>query len=240
MTIQFFNELQSIFDELDNRDSVRVIVIRAEGKSFTAGLDLTEASSLWKEPSAKSRHEFRKMVMGLQDTFTAIERCRKPVIAAIHSHCIGGGVDLVSTCDIRAACKDAIFGIRETRMAMVADLGTLQRIAFIIGQGWTRELAFTGRDFDASFAQRIGFVTRVYDDRKALYEGTYELAQEIAQLSPTTVQGVKETLNFSRDHGVTAGLEYVVQKNAAILPSEDLMEAFRAFVEKRPPTFTGR
>jgi len=240
MTIKFFHELHEIFRQLDTTDSVRVVVLRGEGKSFTAGLDLMEAGTLWQQPSAQSRHDFRKMVMGLQDSFTAVERCRKPVIAAIHSHCIGGGVDLVSTCDIRAASKDAVFSIREIRMAMVADLGTLQRIGSIIGQGWARELALTGRDFDASFALKIGFVTKVYEDRNALYKGVYETANEIAQLSPVTAQGVKETLNFSRDHGIAAGLEYVAQKNAALLPSEDLMEAFQAFVEKRPPRYTGR
>jgi enoyl-CoA hydratase len=125
-------------------------------------------------------------------------------------------------------------------MAMVADLGTLQRIAAIIGQGWTRELALTGRDFNASLALQIGFLTHVYTDRESLLEEGLKLANEIAQLSPITVQGVKETLNFSRDFGVPAGMEFVAQKNAAILPSEDLIEAFQAFTEKRKPDFKGR
>ena len=240
MTLKFFEELKTLFEELDADNSVRVIVVKGEGKSFTAGLDLLEAPALWQEPSAQSRHAMRKMIMGLQDTFTAVERCRKPVIAAIHGHCIGGGVDLVCTCDIRAASRDAVFSIREARMAMVADLGTLQRIAMIIGQGWTRDLAFTGRDFNAALGLQIGFVTHLYDDREALYKGVYGLAREIAQLSPITVQGVKETLNFSRDHGIAAGLEYVAQKNAALVPSEDLTEALQSFAEKRSPTFTGR
>jgi enoyl-CoA hydratase len=169
-----------------------------------------------------------------------VDRCRKPVVLAIHSHCIGGGVDLASASDIRLASEDAVFSIRETRMAMVADLGTLQRIGAIIGHGWTRELALTGRDFDAAQALEIGFVTHVFPDRATLVEEGLKLTTEIAQLSPVTVQGVKETLNFSRDFGAAAGLEFVAQKNAAILPSEDLMEAFQAFMEKRKPEFRGR
>lgn len=240
MTIGFFGELREAAEAIDGDESVRAVVLSAEGKTFTAGLDLVEASGLWQEQTARSRHSFRQVVMNLQESFTSVERCRKPFVAAIHSHCIGGGVDLACVCDIRLASQDAIFSIRETRMAMVADLGTLQRIASIVGQGWARELALTGRDFDAAFAERIGFVTRVLPDREQLLQEAEKLAGEIAALSPITVQGVKETLNFSRDYGIRAGLEYVAQKNAAILPSEDLMEAFQAFMEKRKPNFKGR
>jgi len=240
MTLRFFQELKAVFEQADGEDDVRVVLLSGEGKSFTAGLDLVEAAGLWQDPTARTRHAFRRNVQGMQDCINALERCRKPVIAAVHSHCIGGGVDVVSACDIRLASSDAVFSIRETRMAIVADLGTLQRLATIIGQGHTRELALTGRDFDASKALEIGFVTQVFPDRKTLMEEAMNTAQEIARLSPITVQGVKETLNFSRDHGIAAGLEYVVQKNAALLPSEDLIEAFQAFIEKRAPQFKGR
>ncbi len=240
MSLAFFKELKEVIEYIDDQEDMRVILLTAEGKSFTAGLDLVEAASLFKEPSAGSRHNFRKLIMELQDSFSAVQRCRKPVVAAVHSHCIGGGVDLLCTCDIRLASQDAVFSIRETRLAMVADLGTLQRISAIIGDGWARELAFTGRDFNAFHALKIGFLTHVYPNRERLYEEGLRMAQEIAQLSPVTIQGIKETMNFSKIHGVSAGLEYIAQKNAAILPSEDIMEAFQAFMEKRKPKFTGR
>jgi Delta3,5-Delta2,4-dienoyl-CoA isomerase len=240
MSLNFFEELREIFEKIDGDEDVRAVLVSAEGKSFTAGLDLAEAATLFQDPTAKSRHDFKRLVMRLQEPMNAVDRCRKPVIAAIHSHCIGGGVDMACVCDIRLASQDAVFSIRETRMAMVADLGTLQRIAAIIGQGWTRELALTGRDFDASQALEIGFVTHVFPDRESLLQGGLNMAREIARLSPVTVQGVKETLNFSRDFGAHAGLAFVAQKNAAILPSEDLMEAFHAFMEKRNPDFKGR
>ncbi len=240
MSLKFFEEVIECFEAMDEDDDVRAVLISAEGKSFTAGLDLAEAGALITDTSAKARHDFKRAIMRLQESMTVIARCRKPVIAAIHSHCIGGGVDMACASDIRLASQDAVFSIRETRMAMVADLGTLQRIGAIIGQGWTRELAFTGRDFGAEQALRIGFVTHVYPDRDTLLEEGFRMASEIARLSPVTVQGVKETLNFSRDFGAAAGLEFVAQKNAAILPSEDLMEAFQAFMEKREPVFKGR
>jgi len=240
MTLLFFDELKAVFEKADEEEDVRVVLLSAEGKSFTAGLDLVEAATLWKDPTARTRHAFRKNVQGMQECINALERCRKPVIAAVHSHCIGGGVDVVCACDIRLASSDTVFGIRETRMAIVADLGTLQRLATIVGQGHARELALTGRDFDAAKALQMGFVTHVLPDRETLLEEGMKMAQEMAQLSPITVQGVKETLNFSRDHGIAAGLEYVVQKNAALLPSEDLIEAFQAFMEKRSPSFKGR
>jgi len=240
MSMAFFRELREVMAYIDEQEDLRVVLITAEGKSFTAGLDLMEASSLFKETNAGSRHNFRKMIMDMQDCFTAVERCRKPVIAAVHSHCIGGGVDLMCVCDIRMASQDAVFSIRETRLAMVADLGTLQRITPIIGDGWTRELAFTGRDFNAAHALKIGLITHMYPQRDRLYQEAFRLAEEISDMSPVTIQGLKETMNYSRIHGVAAGLEYVAQKNSAILPSEDIMEAFQAFMEKRKPTFTGR
>ena len=169
-----------------------------------------------------------------------IEQCRKPVIAAAHSHCIGGGIDMLSACDIRICSKDTIFSIRETRIAIIADLGTLQRMPHLIGHGRFRELALTGRDFGAQEALDMGFVTHVCDDQEALIAKARELAEEIAGLAPLTVQGVKDVILHGRDNGVYQGLKYVAQKNAAQLPSEDVIEAVTAFMEKRKPNFKGK
>ncbi len=240
MTPDFFEGLAEIFPKFDSDPEVRVVIIKAEGKSFTAGLDLVEARSLLEASSPDAKERLRKEILRLQESLSVIERCRKPVVAAIHSHCIGGGVDLTSACDIRIATKDAIFSIRETRMAMIADLGTLQRLPYIIGHGWFRELALTGRDFSAAEALQMGFITHICEDRATLYEEARRLAMEIASLSPIAVQGAKEVILFSRDRGVFAGLEYVAQKNAAVLPCEDLMEAVGAFLQRRQPVFKGR
>jgi enoyl-CoA hydratase len=239
MGMAFFKGLAGHFQSFDRDPKVRAVVIRAEGDSFTVGLDLKEAGAILTGTSAADRERLRVRFLELQESNNAIERCRKPVIAAVHGHCIGAGVDLLCACDIRMAATDAVFGIRETRLAIIADLGTLQRLPHIIGQGWFRELAFTGRDFTAEQAFRMGFVTRLCTNRESLLETAGTVAQEIAELSPLTVQGVKEATIFSRDHGVYPGLAYVAQKNAAALPSEDLLEAMAAFAEKRKAVFKG-
>jgi enoyl-CoA hydratase len=240
MGAAFFEELSAHLSRLDQDPAVRVVVIKAEGKSFTAGTDLNEAASLLSGEGADQRENTRIKILALQAGLTAIEKCRKPVIAAVHSHCIGGGVDLISACDIRLATEDAVFSIRETRMGIIADLGTLQRLPYIIGQGWFRELALTGRDFTAAEALRMGLLTRVCEDRDALYAEAKMLATQIAECPPLTVQGVKDVILFSRDHGIDSGLNYVAQKNTAALPSEDVVEAVTAFMEKRKPVFKGK
>jgi enoyl-CoA hydratase/carnithine racemase len=240
-TIDVFEGLLEHFAEFDKDPDVRVVVMKAEGKSFSAGLDLVEAGNLFSaSPGADAREENRWKIARAQESMNIIEKCRKPVIAAVHSHCIGAGVDMICACDIRMASEDAVFAVRETKMALVADLGTLQRMPHIIGHGWFRELALTGRNFTAAEAMEMGFITRLCKDRDSLYEEAGKLAAEIAACSPLAVQGTKDSLVFGRDQGIQAGLAYGAQKNAALLPCEDVMEAFAAFMEKRAPDFKGK
>ena len=240
MGTHFFKELSEHLENLDRDSEVRAVIIKAEGKSFTAGTDLEEAGSLLSGQAADQRETTRRNILKLQEGITSIEGCSKPVIAAIHSHCIGGGIDLISACDIRIATKDAVFSIRETPMGIIADLGTLQRLPSIIGQGWFRELALTGRNFTAEEALQMGLITRKCENRDALYAEAKNLADRIADCPPLTVQGAKEVILYSRDNGIDAGLQYVAQKNAAALPSEDVIEAVTAFMEKRKPEFKGK
>ncbi|MBN1103391.1 MAG: crotonase/enoyl-CoA hydratase family protein [Deltaproteobacteria bacterium] len=240
MGLRFFESLQEHFRAFHRDPEVRVVVLRAEGKSFTAGTDLFEMGPLIQGEDAGFREGLRENLLMLQQAIGAVERCRKPVIAAVHGHCIGGGVDLLSACDIRMATRDAVFAVRETKVAVIADLGTLQRLPSLIGHGPARELVLTGRNFTAEEALRIGFITHLSENRESMYQEATRLAAEIAASSPLSVQGAKEVILFSRDHGIQAGLEYVAQKNAAVLRSEDLMEAVRAFMEKRTPVFRGK
>jgi enoyl-CoA hydratase/carnithine racemase len=240
MDEDFFRQLAEIFSNFDEDSDVRVVIVRGEGKGFSAGIDLGALAGLVRSTSVDAREQLRLFILQGQASFTAVELCRKPVIAAIHGFCIGGGVDLSCACDIRFASRDAVFSIRETRMAMVADLGTLQRMPYIVGESWFRELALTGRDFTAEEALRTNFVTRLCDDPSSLHREAGKLASEIAARSPLAVQGVKDVIRFNRENGIKAGLEYVAQKNAAILISEDLMEAVNAFTEKRAPQFKGK
>jgi enoyl-CoA hydratase/carnithine racemase len=241
MGFAFFEGLVNHFERFDKDSSVRGVIIKGEGKSFTAGLDLVEFEPLLGGGSgADTREQLRKTILTCQEGMDAIERCRKPVIAAVHGHCIGGGVDLLCACDIRIATKDAVFSIRETRMGLIADLGTHQRFPHIVGHGWFRELALTGRDFTAQEALQMGFITRLCENPSGLYEEAKGIAAQIAACPPLAVQGTKDVILYSRDQGVHAGMHYVAQKNAAALPSEDVMEAVRAFMEKRPPVFKGK
>lgn len=242
----FFEEVKQAFEELDADDSVRAIVLWAEGRLFTAGLDLFAASAgllgggnTEETPAQKNKRIYNE-VKHLQSCFTAAEVCRKPVIAAVHGHCIGGGVDLVTACDIRVCTADATFSIYETKIAIVADVGTLQRISRVVGPGMAREMGYTGKRLTAERALRCGMVNEVYPDKDAMLEGARAMAQEIAANSPLAVQGTKQVLQYSEQHNLEDGLEYIAQYNAAHLVSNDLTEAVSAFMEKRPPVFTGK
>jgi enoyl-CoA hydratase len=182
----------------------------------------------------------RSEVLRLQASISAVAGCPKPVIAAVHGYCIGGGVDLIAACDIRLASADAVFSVREAKVAIVADLGSLQRLPAIIGAGHLAELAFTGKDIDAARAKEIGLVNEVSSDAEAVRAAAAALAAEIAANSPVAVQGTKAVLAANDGRTVTEGLEYVATWNAGMLASDDLVEAMTAFVERRPPTFTGR
>ncbi len=244
MAPSFFTEIGQAFDELDADPEIRSIVLWAEGRLFTAGLDLKASAGLLAGADANAsqsnkNYDFYRHVLELQDCFTAIERCRKPVIAATHNLCIGGGVDLVTACDIRLCTKDASFSIYETKIAIVADVGTLQRITGIVGKGIAREMAYTGARFPADRALRHGFVNEVYEDKETLLEAARTMANEIAANSPATVQGVKHVLQFSEEHTIRESLDYVAQWNSSFLHSNDLMEAITAFMEKREPVFKG-
>ena len=175
----------------------------------------------------------------MQSGINAVADCRKPVIAAVAGWCIGGGVDLITAADIRLASADAKFSVREVRVAIVADMGSLARLPLIIGDGHTRELALTGKDIDAARADKIGLVNDVYADQEALLAAARAQAAEIAALPPLVVQGTMNVLDHSRAARVDDSLRYVAAWNAAFLPSNDLTEAITAVFEKRAPQFKG-
>lgn len=240
----FWRECPGVFEELDANEDVRAIVLHGQGEHFCYGLDLKAMiADLGPHMSpnglAKERTKLLDLVARLQRAADAIAVCRKPTIAAISGYCIGGGVDLVSACDIRLASQDAKLSVRETRVAMVADLGSLQRLPRIVGKGLARELAFTGDDVGADRALRIGLVNEVFADRAALLEGARALALRIAKNPPLVVQGVKQVMEYCEDKSVKDGERFVAVWNAAFLASGDLSEALSAFAERREPRFRG-
>jgi enoyl-CoA hydratase len=176
----------------------------------------------------------------MQDSVTSLNELPFPVIAAVHGYCIGAGVDLITACDIRLASGDAIFSVREAKVALVADLGSLQRLPQIIGAGHTAELAFTGKDISAERASQIGLVNSVHGAGAGdVLAAAYELAQEIAANSPLSVRGTKSVLNANDGHTVHEGLVFAARWNTMHMQSNDLKEAMTAFVENRTPVFTG-
>ena len=242
---EFWRELPEAMAWVDGEDDVRVVVLRGEGANFSSGLDLQTmggelAPVLSGEAMAKERTELLTLIERLQQSISSVAACQKPVIAAIAGVCIGGGVDLATACDVRLAAADARFSVREVRLAMVADVGTLARLPALVGQGHARLLALTGDDIDAARALRIGLVQDVCDTHEALFDAAQALAQRVALHPPLVVRGIKSVLNAASERAAGESLRTVALWNAAFLPSHDLKEAMMAFLEKRPPTFTGR
>ncbi|MBI3769583.1 MAG: crotonase/enoyl-CoA hydratase family protein [Deltaproteobacteria bacterium] len=238
----FWDELPRAIGELDADDGVRAVVLAARGPHFTVGLDLKSMGGGIAEGGGgvAGRRRLLQTIGRLQGSITAVAQCSKPVIAAVHGYCIGGGIDLITACDVRIAAADATFSIRETRMAMVADVGTLQRLPAIIGKGQVAELAFTGDDFGAERAREIGFVNSVYADQAAVVDAAHAMAVRMAANSPLAVAGTKRVLAYCEGKSVEDGLAYVAAWNAAFVASEDLGEAISAFFEKRAARFRGR
>ncbi len=244
-----WNDLPRAMHAVGEDDGVRAVVLAARGLHFSVGLDLKAMGGLLggsggrdgSPTSMASRaRDARREILRLQSAICAVAECPKPLIAAVHGYCIGGGVDLIAACDIRLASADAVFSVREAKVAIVADLGSLQRLPAIIGAGHLAELAFTGKDIDAARAERIGLINHVASDVGAVQAAAVALAAEIAANSPVAVQGTKAVLAANDGRTVAEGLEYVATWNAGMLASDDLAEAMTAFVEKRAPSFTGR
>ncbi|MGZ4583627.1 MAG: crotonase/enoyl-CoA hydratase family protein [Mycobacterium sp.] len=240
----FWSEMPEVFATLDADRDVRAIVITGSGKNFSYGLDLpamggTFAPLMAGGALARPRTDFHTELKRMQGAITAIADCRTPTIASVHGWCIGGGVDLISAVDIRYASADAKFSVREVRLAIVADVGSLARLPLILNDGHLRELALTGKDIDAARAEKIGLVNDVYDNAEAALAAAHATAAEIAANPPLAVYGVKDVLDQQRISAVSESLRYVAAWNSAFLPSKDLTEGIAATFEKRPPQFTG-
>lgn len=225
----------------DDTPEVRVVLLTGAGKNFCAGIDLAMLlniqQAIHQECEGRKREALRRLILQLQDDISSLERCRKPVIAAIHGACIGGGIDLVTAADIRFASTDAYFAVREIDMGMTADVGTLQRLPRIVGEGVARELCLTGRRIDAAEAAQLKLVNQVFDSQDALLAHARQVAASIASKSPLAVRGTKQVLNYSRDHSVADSLEYVANWNAAMLLSNDIQQAVMASMSKRTAQF---
>ncbi|KIL05653.1 enoyl-CoA hydratase [Stutzerimonas stutzeri] len=240
MNADFWAEIIDVFRWVDDTDEVRVVVLSGAGPHFSSGIDLqllAQVGAQLGKDVGRNAEQLRRKILSLQASFNAVDHCRKPVIAAIQGYCLGGAIDLISACDMRYCSADARFSIKEIDMGMAADVGTLQRLPRIIGDGMMRELAYTGRTLDGAEAQAIGLVNRVYENPEALMEGVNEMARQIAEKSPLAIRGTKEMIRYMRDHRVDDGLEYIATWNAAMLQAADLRVAVAAHMARQKPDF---
>lgn len=243
MVPAFWRELPQIVRRLDAEAAARCIVISSTGKHFSAGMDLAvfggggssrkpHSSDVHVENEARRHH-----VRQLQDTFSCLDECRIPVLAAIQGGCVGGAVDLTSACDIRYCTADAFFVIQEINIGMTADVGSFPRLCKLIPEGWVRELAYTGRRLPAQKAKEIGLVNEVFDSHDALIDHVMVTAREIASKSPLAVTGSKVMINYARDHSIRDGLDYIAVWQTGMFSGPHMGEAFRAKKEGRAADF---
>jgi enoyl-CoA hydratase len=241
MDTGFWKQFPAMLDDIATRDDIRALVISSTGKHFSAGMDLSvftnpDVIRMSGEP-ARVGEKLRRLVLELQDCFNRLEKLRFPVLVAIQGGCIGGALDLCAACDMRFCTADAFFSIRETRLGMTADLGTLQRLPHLVPQGLLRELAYTGRDMDSSEAFRIGLVNRVFERQDSMLAAVLDMAREIAGHSPLAITGTKQMINYSRDHSLSDSLDMMATWQAGMFRPEDLMRGLQAHMSKQAPTY---
>jgi enoyl-CoA hydratase len=249
MSTELWSGLPGAINALCDDSEITVIVLAGRGKSFCVGIDLAAFGSAGATSDAGSGEKISAATASLrqiegtrafQAAISSISNCAVPVIAAVHGHCLGAGIDLITACDIRLSSRDATYGVRETKIGIVADVGTLQRLPGIVTKGHVAELAYTGRDIDAARAEKIGLVNDVYEDADAVLEAAYALADEIAANAPLAVRGTKFILQQSEDLTTEQSLLLNgLWTMVTTLNSNDLREAMTAFMQKRDANFTG-
>jgi enoyl-CoA hydratase len=237
MSWAFWRDLPLVVDDLEKDPEVRVVIISGRGKSFSVGIDVFEFFMNNQDTLVGATPEFREklydLIIQMQEGFNHMTQGNNIYIAAVHRHCIGGALDLAAACDLRLAAKDALFSLREAKIAIVADMGSLNRLPNIIGQGNTRMLALTGRDFPADVALRMGLVNELYENQEALMKGALDLAMEIAGNADNAVRGTKKILNYMENHSVDDGLKYVATWNSAFFNTGEVQKAFQRSMESK-------
>lgn len=238
-----WDALDEAIAQAEQDTEARVVLLRGEGKSFCAGLDLSPDNELFSvvtdAPNVPDTVAFYREVRRVQGIHTRLERLVKPTIAVIQRHCLGAGLELALCCDIRLCSDGTMFSLPEARLAFITDIGGLQRLAKVVGPGHAREISFRAHSFDAAKAKEIGLVNDVYADEETLTAKALEMAEEIAGNPPLAVQGAKEVFLFDEEVTLEESLEYNAARSAMVVPSEDLKEAISAYIEKRKGTFKG-
>lgn len=245
MSESFWSDLPTIIRDIDDKAKARCIVISAdtigEKPIFSAGIDVGMFSSGGVSGNDKNNPvhgaDFYQNVLRLQDSFNAIEEARIPVIAAIHGGCIGGGVDLITACDMRFGTSDAFITIYEINVGMTADVGTFPRILNHMPEGVVRELAYTGRRMASDECERRGLFNATYATESEMMDAVMAMAKEIATKPPLAIYGCKRIITYSRDHSTADALDQIAVWNMSMLVPAEMMEAMVAKGQKRTGTF---
>jgi enoyl-CoA hydratase len=224
--------LMEVVDELGRDDEVRAAVLHGAGsRAFVAGADVTEFAE---RSAAEQRAVYQR-----RRVYDAVAAFPKPLLAAVHGYCLGGGCELALACDLRIADRTARFGQAEIRIGLIPGAGGTQRLARLVGPGHALRMALTGDTVDAEEAHRIGLVEILVDEGEHL-DTALEVARRMARWSPVALRLAKKSVRHALEVGLSAGLEYERELFLAAFASEDGREGVRAFVEKRDPEFTGR
>lgn len=232
-------QLGLLADRIRFDPSVRAVLLRAEGRAFCAGIDVTApGGAITGDSPAERTRNYYEGIRWVHERFAVLARLPQPVIAAVQGYCLGFGFELALMADIRIAADDAVFALPEAGLGVAVDAGGDLRIAREAGAGWAKFLALTGRRIDAATAERLHLVQLVVPP-DLLEEASRELAAEIAANAPLAVQGIKRGIDAYADAALPAALDRVAMTAALTLTSEDSREGYRAKAARRPPHFRG-
>jgi enoyl-CoA hydratase len=230
LNLQLMRELRDALKELDSNDKVRVIILTGNERAFAAGADIKEMAG---------RTTVDMMKIDQFSTWDQIKRTKKPLIAAVSGFALGGGCELVMTCDMIIASESAQFGQPEIKIGVMPGAGGTQRLTRAVGKALAMEMVLTGRFINAEEALRAGLINKIVPTETYLQE-TVKFAQQIATLSPLAVQLAKEAVLSSFENNLSEGLLFERKNFYMLFSTEDQKEGMAAFVEKRAATFQGK
>ncbi|PLT30217.1 enoyl-CoA hydratase [Peribacillus deserti] len=233
LSSQVLQELSSLLDELEVNDGARAVILRGEGRFFSAGADIKEFTGI------ETGEEFSGLAARGQELFERIEQFPKPVIAVIHGAALGGGLELAMACHIRLVSETAKLGLPELQLGLVPGFAGTQRLPHFVGSAKAAEMLFTSEPITGIEAAALGLANHAYKEEE-LFEKANELASKIARKSPIALKTAINLINYSKHENFYKGVEKEAESFGTVFVSEDAKEGIAAFIEKREPNFKGK